>query len=402
MHSMRHGAFALLCASIFVAAPLRAGAQEITFTTIPQCVNNYTSNVAYVGRTTKAQFKGPWADYIASANFNQAPGVTIVLSNPISNGSSSTKDASIRVKSDYDWMYEPDGSVYAVVVPSILPRFTKTFGIDIIGPPSLTGASVPRADYYQTVDITLSGENLVGANRVSASAIVDPSHPVVAYGGEAAQVTNGMSIPAAVIGTPARREAVVRLSLPQRLTTVSVDIKLTASNAGACTSFGTGPGTDPPPIVGRRVTMSVPGPPIPPKVQSIDVLNARVGQIADFTITLDKPAPTLPVVRSTVESSTPRVPIGNPMLPYGTLIVWFKMSPSTVFSAVSGDVAYNASGFSQAVVKVGERVAHFKLRVLSLPAGAVNVGTVYIQTWIGDNTKNQPPIFFQKEFTIAQ
>lgn len=79
------------------------------------------------------------------------------------------------------------------------------------------------------------------------------------------------------------------------------------------------------------------------------------------------------------------------------------MSPSSVFSAVAGDVAYNSSGgFNRVTMSSGEMVKRFKLRVVSLPPGAVNVGTVYIQTWIGDTTNNQPPVFFQKEFTIAQ
>jgi len=380
-------------------APKSGAAQEIVFTTGTFCkqpdhdVKHY---VIYEGRSIKGQFKGPWADYIKSASFGT--GITYTLSNPVSNGSRSTLDVAVRAGSDAQL-----GRVRITVKPILQSEYSRDieFPFWVIGEPALMGSIVPKADYYETVDVVLTGRSLKGANVATATARVDATHPVVGYGGTAPQISNGTPIPAAVFGTPSSTQAIVRLTLPQKFSAISANIKLTGNNADPCLPFGAGPGADPPPVVSRTVTMAIPAPPTPPKVQSIEVVNARVGQNVDFTITLDKPVSSIPTVRPG-ETSTSRISSGTSLLPYGSMVVWFKMSPSSVFSTVAGDVAYNANGFSQAVVKVGERVAHFKLRALSLPPGAVNVGTVYIQTWIGDNTKNQPPIFFQKEFTIAQ
>jgi hypothetical protein len=394
---------ALIGAGFLTAASI-ASAQEITLTTRTYCKPigyDWSYYVVYAGRSMKGQLKGPWADFVKTATVSHG-GITATLSNPQSNWSNSTMDVVFRVGADVD-MDSQTRYVTVDVAPTFQPRYTRDIKphIWIIAAPALTGYSVPKADYYQTVDVVLTGTNLQGANVATATARVDATYPVAGYASEAPQISNGVAIPASIVGTPTKTQAIVRLSLPQKLTAITADIKLTGSNANVCSPFGAGPGADPPPIVSRRVTMAVPGPPIPPKVQSIDVLNARVGQNVDFTITLDKPVPNTPTVRP-AETSTSRISGGTSLLPYGSMIVWFKISPSSVFSTVSGDVAYNANGFSQAIVKIGEKVAHFKLRALSLPPGSVNVGTVYIQTWIGDNTKNQPPIFFQKEFTIAQ
>ena len=161
---------------------------------------------------------------------------------------------------------------------------------------------------------------------------------------------------------------------------MSVDIKLTASNADVCVAFGAGAGAEPPPVLSRRVTLAVPTLPAVAYVQSIDVLNAKVGGNAEFTITLNKP-----VAR-----------------PVAVLLVWWKMSPSAVFTAVTGDVGYDPNSFNRIEFTSGETVKRFKLRVVSLPPGAVNVGTAYLQTWTGDKTKSDAPGFFQKDFTIVK
>lgn len=378
----RHCAITLLVLSGFIATPDVAGGQDITLSTRTRCGSDaYPRYIVYAGRSMKGQFKGPWADYIKSASVDHG-GMTATLGNPVSNWANSTMDVVFRVDADVEWDYVTTRNAKISVTPPLQPSYTKfvKHGFEIIPPPALTGSSVPRADYYQTVDVALTGTNLNGANLVSAAARVDATHPVAGYAGEGVQISNGAPIPAALVGTPTKTQAVVRLSLPQKLTAVSVDIKLTASNADVCTPFGAGPGADPPPIVSRRVTLAVPTLPAPPHVQSIAVLNAKVGRDAEFTITLDKP-------------------VGRPL---AALFVWWKMAPSAVFSAVPGDVGYDPNSFSRIEFGSGESVKRFKLRVLSLPPGAVNVGTAYLQTWSGDRTRNEAPGFFQKDITIAQ
>ena len=377
-------AITLLVLSGFMATPEVVAGQDITMSTRTRCTilgRMHSNYIVYAGRSMKGQFKGPWADFIKTATVSHG-GISATLSNPVSNWANSTIDVVFRVDANTDWDYSPDRSVDIFVTPTLQPSYTKYArpGFTIIPPPALTGSSVPRADYYQTVDVTLTGTNLNGANLASATARVDATHPVAGYAGEAVQISNGATIPAAVVGTPTKTQAVVRLSLPQKLTALSVDIKLTASNADACTPFGAGPGADPPPVLSRRVTMAVPTLPAPPYVQSIAVLNAKVGRDAEFTITLNKP-------------------VGRPI---AVLLVWWKMAPSAVFSAVPGDVGYDPNSFSRIEFGAGESVKRFKLRVLSLPPGGVNVGTAYLQTWSGDRTKNVAPGFFQKDFTITQ
>ena len=385
MSNMRRFAISGLLGSAALAAPRLAATQDIKLTTRTYCSGlPYLGDtyIVYAGRSMKGQFKGPWADYIKKVTVTNG-GITATLSNPVSNWSNSTLDVVFHVAADTDWDYAPKRHATIEVAPTLQPTYSKMVqpGFAIIPPPVLTGFSAPRSDYYQTVDVALTGTNLKGADVARATARVDATYPAVGYAGEAAQISNGVSIPATVIGTTTNEKAVVRLSLPQKLTKVSVDIKLSASNPGNCTPFGAGPGAGPSPTVSRRVTLAVPAPPAPPYVQSIQVINARIGRDAEFTITLNKQVPK----------------------PGSGISVYWKMSPSNVFSAVAGDASYDASGgFNRVTMASGEMVKRIKLRVVSLPAGAVNVGTVYMQTWIGDTTKNQPPFFYQKEFTITQ
>jgi hypothetical protein len=389
----------------FISATPIAAAQDISLSTLTTCQQNGRpkQNIVYVGRTMKGQLKGNWADWITAVSTNR-PLITTTFSNPVGNWSNSTMDVVFRVKDNYDWSYDVDGSVDVKVAPPLQPSYSKSVSprFFVIGAPALTAVSVPRADFYQTVDVTLTGTNLNGANVATAIAKVDLSHPVVGYGGEAAQIANGTSIPAALVGTPTKTQAVVRLSLPQKLTRISVDTKLSATNASTCTPFGTGPGTEASPTVSRRVTLAVPAPAAMPNIQSAALINAKVGSDAEFTITLNKPVP-FPVSAPRVLTAGERAQPGQVLDPFGAMAVYWKMAPSNVFSGISGGVSYDASGgFNRVTMNPGESVKRFKLRVVSLPAGAVNVGTVYLQTWIGDKTRNEAPYFFQKEFTIVK
>ena len=134
----------------------------------------------------KGQFKGPWADYIKSASVSNG-GITATLSNPVSNWANSTMDVTFRVDANTDWDYSPTRSVQIFVAPPLQPSYTKSakLGLEIIPPPALTGSSVPRADYYQTVDVTLTGTNLNGASlppprRGWMLRILSPGTPVKA------------------------------------------------------------------------------------------------------------------------------------------------------------------------------------------------------------------------------
>jgi len=349
----------------------------------------------------KGQLKGNWADWITAVN--TTAGISATVSNPVGNWSNSTMDVVFRVEDDYNASHYPGVSVTVRVAPPLQPSYSRTTSpLLVIGAPTLTAATVPKADFYQMVDVTLTGTHLNGANAATAVAKVDLSHPVVGYGGEAAQITNGTSIPAALVGTRTKTQAVVRLSLPQKVTRISVDTKLSATNPNTCTPFGTGPGTEASPTVSRRVTLAVPAPAALPNIQSAAVINAKVGSDAEFTITLNKPVPFPISVPRVLAGREPSQPV-QVVDPFGAMAVYWKMSPSNVFSAVTGGVPYDPNGgFNRVTINPGESVKRFKLRVVSLPAGSVNVGTVYLQTWIGDKTKNEAPYFFQKDFTIVR
>jgi hypothetical protein len=178
-------------------------------------------------------------------------------------------DVVFRVDPSYD-MGNPINSVKVTVRGLISGSDLQSVdrALYVVGRPILTAASVPKSDFYQTVDVTLTGTDLNGANVATATARVDLSNPVVGYGGEAAQIANGTSIPAALVGTPTSTQAVVRLSLPQKVTRISVDTKLSATNANTCSPFGTGTGTEASPTVSRRVTLAVPVPAAMPNVQA--------------------------------------------------------------------------------------------------------------------------------------
>lgn len=389
----------------FISATSIAGAQDISLSTRTMCdpPNWPKHNIGYAGRTMKGQFKGTGADRITQV-YMLWPLITATLSNPVGNWSNSTMDVVFRVDPNYD-LGNPNASVQVNVNGLITGSDVQNVkgAVHVVGRPVLTGASVPKSDFYQTVDVTLTGTNLNGANAVSAIAKVDLSNPVVGYVGEAAQIANGTSIPAALVGTPTETQAVVRLSLPQRVTRISVDTKLSATNANTCSPFGTGPGTEASPTVSRRVTLAVPAPAALPIVQSATVVNAKVGSDAEFTITLNKPVLNAISGSRVLTGGGERGQPGQVIDPYGAMSVYWKMVPSNVFSAVSGGVPYDASGgFNRVTMNPGETVKRFKLRVVSLPAGAVNVGTVYLQTWIGDKTRNEAPFFFQKDFPIAR
>jgi hypothetical protein len=384
MYSLRKGVvysgFALTLAT---GTGTSAGAQGITFSSNLQCP--YWGNTVYGGRSTKGKFKGSWADYIKS--ITMYPAGTATPSNPVANFANSTMDAVIRVPADADW---ETFDVTASVAPPLQRAFTQTIQVRSIPQARLAGASVPRADYYETVDITLSGSNLNGANVATATARIDESHAVTAYGGEMPRITNGATIPATVVSTTRTSDnwraennsrVVVRLSLPQKLTKITADVKLTGSHADRCSSFGTVSGSEAPPVVTRRVTMAVPAPPPLPYVQSIDVVNAIVGRDAEFTLTLNTPVPR----------------------PIAVMIMHWKLVPASSFTAATtSSTPYDASGGANRLyISNGQTVSKFKVHVSALPPGAINVGTVYLQTWISDVTNNTAPNFFQKQFTIA-
>lgn len=366
--------------SLFLVAisAVRAGGQDITVSTNLKC-GQYSSSYVYTGRATKGQLKGQWADYVKRLEVEKG-GITTTLSNPVSNWNNSTIDVLFRVSASTDWDYEPDRGMKAYVEPILQPSFTKEPGsINLLPPAVPKGASVPTADYYETVDVTITGDWLNGANVATAKAVVDDSHAITAYAGEMPRITNGAVIPAAVLSAETHK-VVVRLSLPQKLSYVTLDIKLTGSNADKCTAFGTVPGADPPQVVTQRITMGVAPPPSPPYVQRIDVVNAVVGKDAEFTLTLNKPVP-----RNVA-----------------FMFVTWKVVPESSFSPVStSPLASSRLMTNRVSIGSGESVARFKMHVTQLPAGAINVGTAYVQTWIGDTTRNVAPYFFQKDFTIS-
>jgi hypothetical protein len=394
----------ILLGVAFVSATPIAAAQDISLSTRTTCNNGYsTQNIVYVGRTMKGQLKGNWADWITAVSTNRTL-ITATFSNPVGNWSNSTMDVVFRVRDSYDADYDPHASVTVKIAPPLQSSYSRTTdeGLTVIGAPTLTAVSVPKADFYQIVDVTLTGTYLKGANVATAIAKVDLSHPVVGYGGEAVQITNGASIPAALVGTPTESQAVVRLSLPQKVTRISVDTKLSATNPKTCSPFGTGPGTEPSPTVSRRVTLAVPAPAAMPNIRSAEVINAKVDSDAEFTITLNKPVP-FPVSAPRVLTGREPGQPGQVLDPFGSMVIYWKMSPSNVFKGATGGVSYDPNGgFNRVTMSPGESVKRFKLSVVSLPAGSVNVGTAYLQTWIGDNTKNEAPYFFQKDFTIVR
>ena len=394
-----------LLGTAFISATPNAAAQDISLSTRTTCTppNRPKHNIGYAGRTMKGQFRGTGADRITAVTMSQ-PLITATLSNPVGNWSNSTMDVVLRVDPNYDWTKPIINSIKVTVQRLIGGSDVQWVdgALYVVGRPVLTAASVPQSDFYQTVDVTLTGTNLIGANVATATAKVDDSHPVLGYAGETAQITNGAPIPAVLVAPPTHTQAVIRLSFPQKLTRISVDTKLSATNASTCTAFGTGPGTEASPTASRRVTLAVPAPAAMPNIQSAAVINAKVGSDAEFTITLNKPVP-FPV--SAPRALTGREPgqPGQVLDPFGSMTVYWKMSPSNVFKGATGGVSYDPNGgFNRVTMSPGESVKRFKLSVVSLPAGSVNVGTVYLQTWIGDNTKNEAPYFFQKDFTIAR
>jgi hypothetical protein len=86
------------------------------------------------------------------------------------------------------------------------------------------------------------------------------------------------------------------------------------------------------------------------------------------------------------------------------MFVYWKIGPADVFKAIPGDLAYNPNGaMNRTTINAGETVKRFKLEVISLPAGATDLGgTAAIYTWVGNSTTNSAPYFFEKAFTIAR
>jgi hypothetical protein len=343
----------------------------ITLNTFTKCG---TKNIVYAGRSMKGIFKGTWADWITSVTVS-GDGVTASVSNKVGDWDNSSIDVLFNASST--------AAAGERTVTAVRGFSSNTFKLTVIPKPSLSGVNPSTLqDYFQTVDVTLRGSNLKGANKASAKARVDSLNPVAGYAGDSIQVVNGTSIPAQVVSVNSdNTEAVVRLVFPQRLTRVSVDVSLTSDGSDDCSPFGSGTGSGPPPTVTRTAVLSAITP-TGPFVQSIDSINTSLGSVAEFTITLSRSVP-----RSS-----------------GGLIVFWKMIPSNIFGQVSGDVTYDPSGtLNRTTINTGESIKRIKLSVLSLPPGAGQSGGVaYMETWIGNTNSQEAPYYFKKGFTITK
>jgi hypothetical protein len=355
-------------------------ATPISFNTSTKCG---TTNIVYAGRTMRGQFKGDWADWIKSVSVT--PGrmvVSATLSNPVGNWSSSSMDVVLSATTDASLEIEQveRHTITIVVEPPFQAKFERLFTIDVYPPPVLFRASAPVYESFKTIQVKLAGAHLTGTNKVVATVKVDGSNPLKSYAYEPLQISNGSSIPVSMVGYPTPMgEVEVQLRFPQKMTKASVNIGLSSDGSLKCSPFGSGAGTGPAPTVTRLVPIASTYPDLA-FVKSIDVTNAKLGRVAEFTITLG-------------ESRR------------NEMFVYWKMNPANVFRHVAGDIGYDPNAtIHRTTINAGQLTRRFKLEVISLPTGATDLGgTAAIHTWAHNSgTTTEPPYFFQKAFTVSR
>ncbi len=232
----------------------------IALKTGTQCDNK---NIVYAGRSMEGQFKGDWADYIKSASVDGA-GITATVSSPHANGKYSTTHVSFSAQPG-----TPSGE--RTVTASFKPNFggitSRTFKLTVIPMPYLTGASVSsisREDCFQQVVIALTGGNLLGnggegprgPTRASAKVKVDASNPLEVCPGGFLHLSNGSSVGISDWGIDSSTYSHLRLGFSDYLKKASVEITLTGDSSNPCSTFGSGPGTQPAPKVTRVVAIT--------------------------------------------------------------------------------------------------------------------------------------------------
>jgi hypothetical protein len=239
---------------------LSAAYAAIALKTGTQCDSK---NIVYAGRSMKGRFKGDWADYIKSANVDGA-GITATVSNPVGNWSNSTTDV-------YFSALPGTAAGERTVTASFKPNFggitSRTFKLTVIPMPYLTGATITSAspkDCFQQAVIALTGGNLLGNSgegprgptKAFATVMVDASNPLQVCPGSFLHLSDGSNVSVSDLGIESSTYAQVRLGFSDYLKKASVEITLTGDGSNPCSTFGSGPGTQPPPKVTRIVAIA--------------------------------------------------------------------------------------------------------------------------------------------------
>jgi hypothetical protein len=222
-----------------------------------------SKNIVYAGRSMKGRFKGDWADYIKSVSVDGA-GITATVSKPVANWSNSTIDVSFSAQPG-----TPSGerTVTASFNPNLAGLTSRTFKLTVIPMPYLTAASISSIspkDCFQQVVVALTGGNLLGnggegprgPTQVSATVKVDASNPLEVCPGRSLHLSNGSTVVTSDLAIESSTYAQVRLGFSDYLKKASVEVTLTGDGSNPCSTFGSGPGTQPPPKVTRVVSIA--------------------------------------------------------------------------------------------------------------------------------------------------
>lgn len=366
MKRMIRGLLIVTVLIVFQAMPAQATITKI----VGDVCSNCGAAVEYPirqGQTTTVTVEGPLVDLSTRL---EVSGSGVTVSN--AGTSSGKKSIKIVVRADAEPGLRTVKLRYLVEATG-----PDTFKILVVRSGRVTNVDVPSpSQYFNSVDIVLTGENIGNAGVVASSFNPQPS---------------GVQI----VGDNTASRAVVRLQFSSLLAEASGIIFLYDKDCDLCSNSNSlsfsklrYAGIND----GGRNNVSIIGPNAVSEITFPNGNSVRVGSLLAIKIKLVRPA------KASTSRSSPIITIGST----GGETVHWQLVPSTVFEAAPGSgIAFSPTGLNQVRIPPGDQFVILTVRLSQVPGNCPQQGCQgQAQTRMINLNTDQSPFFKRANFTI--